>query len=87
MAAHRLSPVAEGRGYSLAAVLRLLIAAGSLVEEHGLWALGLSGQGRTGSVALQHAKSSWDRGQTSAPADGFITPGPPGKSWGHFRLT
>lgn len=64
-----------------------MAAAAALVEEHGLWVLGLSGQGRTGSVALQHAKSSRDRGQTPAPAGGFVTPGPPGKSWGHFRLT
>ena len=32
-----LSLVLESRGYSLAAVLRLLVAVASLVAEHGLW--------------------------------------------------
>ena len=31
------SLVLESRGYSLAAVLRLLVAVASLVAEHGLW--------------------------------------------------
>ena len=37
--AQRLSLVAESRGYSLVAVLGLLIAAASLVAKHGLWGM------------------------------------------------
>ena len=37
--AQGLSLVAESRGYSLVAVLGLLIAAASLVAKHGLWGM------------------------------------------------
>lgn len=42
VAASRLSPVVASRGYSLAAVHRLLIAAASLVVKPGLWVHRLS---------------------------------------------
>ena len=70
VAEHRLSAVAEGRAPSLAAVLSLLIAVASLVEEHGLWALGLSGRWCTGSGAPQHVKSSWDGVRPVSPCIG-----------------
>ena len=58
----RLSLVAVGGGYSLAAVHRLLTVVASLVAEHMLKAHGL--------VALRHVDSSQTRDQTSVPRTG-----------------
>ena len=60
----RISLVAERGGYSLVAVLRLLISVASL-REHGLEEHGLSSCGRaTGHVG------SWNRNQTHVPCIG-----------------
>ena len=68
-------------GYSLVAVLRLLNVVASPVVEHGLqelWHMGL--------LAPWHVESSQTRDRTCVPSigSGFLTTGPPGKSYKYF---
>ena len=50
-------------GLSLVTALSLLIAAASLVAEHGLWSVGSVVAMHTGLVALLQVGSSWTRDQ------------------------
>ena len=63
------------------AVRRLAIAVASLVAEHWLWSARLS--------CLEACGNLHGRDQTVSPAlaDGFLTTGPPGKSWLKFHNT
>ena len=54
----RLSLVAASRGYPPVPARALLIAAASLVSEHGLLARGLSGCGARAFAVLWHVRSS-----------------------------
>ena len=82
-------PVVASRDYSLAAVRGLLVAAASLIAEHGLWS--------TGSVAVVHRFSCSmacgifpDQGSnpsvSPALVGGFFTTEPPGKPLFSFLL-
>ena len=64
VAVHGLSPAAASRGCSLAAVCSPLIAAASLVEEHGLRVRSL--QWHRGSAAVAHGL--WGIGLSSCSA-------------------
>ena len=78
----RLSLVEMSRGFSLVAMLRLLIAASSFVVEHGLKVHGLWSLWCMGLVDLQHVESSQAGIRPMAPAlvRRIPTTGPPGKS-------
>ena len=76
---HRLSLVAASRGYTLGAVHRLLIVGASLAAEHGLWGAWASVVVHVGLVApwcVPEIKPVYP-----ALAGGFLTIGPPGKSY------
>ena len=74
-----LQLVAESRGYSLAVVCGLLIAAASLVWSTDSRAHRLQQLWRTSLVALWHVGSSGTSDQPMSPAlaGGFLTTGPP----------
>ena len=67
---------------SLVVAHRLLTVVGSLVTEHGVWGAGASAVVR-GFSCLQQMESSQTRDEPGSPAlaGGFLTTGPPGKSW------
>ena len=68
VAVRRLSPVVASRGYSLAAMRRLLVAAASLVVKPGLWVHRLSSCGL--QAQLSCGVSSWTRNRPSVPCIG-----------------
>ena len=65
-----VSLAAASGGYSLLAVLRVLIAVASLFVEHRLQVCGLQQLWNMGLVALQHVGSPWTRDRTYVPCFG-----------------
>ena len=83
-----LSLLAESRGYSLAAVCRLLIVVACLIAEHGLEHMG-SAVVEYGQLSCPLARGIFLH-KRSKPcplhAGRFLTIEPPGKSWYFFNM-
>ena len=73
IASRGLSLVAASGGHSLVVVNGLLIAATSLVTEHGFWSVG-SVVSAHGFVAPQHVESSWTGDRIHVPCTGRQIP-------------